>query len=155
MNYLLSFIALLVGSLHHQLRHERRQLNNLLVIRNAMGGDVYAMIDNVIDDAVEEHRALINERVGGYDMRFPMFVDKSSLQNETVRLYDIHRKGQLLRVLLDTEVGDRDKLEKIRGYGYGYGILDNDEELDVLNDNNRRRMNIRAGGLIQDGEWDF
>jgi hypothetical protein len=67
-------------------------------------------------------------------------------------LYDIHRKGQLLRILLDTEVGAREKLEKIRVYGDGYGILDNGEE---LNDNNRRRMNIRAGGLIQDGEWNF
>lgn len=153
MNYLLSFIAMLVGSLHHRLRHEQRQHNNVLVIRNAVGGDVSAIVDTIIDDAIKEHRALINKRIGGCDMRFPLQPDPTLLQNETVRLYDINRKGQLLRLLLDTGVGYRDKLEKIRGYGYG--ILDNGEELDVLGDNNRRRMNIRAGGLFQDGEWDF
>lgn len=139
---------MLVGSLHHRVRHV--QNNRLVVIRNVVGGDVTAIIDNVIDDAIEEHRALINQRVGGCDMRYPLFVDQSSLHNESMRLYDIHRKGQLLRLLLDTGVGDRDKLEKIRVYGYeGYDVLDDG------NANNMRRMNIRAGGLLQDGEWDF
>jgi len=128
--------------------------NRLVVIRNA-AGDVSAMVDTIIDDAIEEHRALINQRVAGCDVRFPLFVDPSTLHNETMRLYDIHHKGQLLRLLLDTEVGQRDKLEKIRVYGDGYEGYDVFDVLDNGNANNMRRMNIRAGGLFQDGEWDF
>jgi hypothetical protein len=76
----------------------------------------------------------------GYDERYPRYEKTMSLKNN---IYKLHIKKHILDILENKDININDKIEVLHKYNF-------------LHDTNSvKTINLKAGGLMEDFEYDF